>query len=104
MTNYIYGINTGYSNLRKHLANEHPAAYDKAILENGWNYRLSDEIKSGQPTTVEARKQSLPPFTHASFIDYLVRFVVADDQVSNTLSVTNLGAHPFQVDSRCRVS
>lgn len=95
MTNYIYGINTGYSNLRKHLANEHAAEYDKAIVENGWNYRLSDEVKSGKSNAVETRKRTLPPFTQASFIDYIVRFVVADDQVSNAFYVTNLCSHPY---------
>lgn len=100
----MYGAGTGYLNLRKHLASEHSDAYDKAIVENSWNYRFSSDVKSGKTNTVEARKHSLPPFTQKSFIDYIIRFVVADDQVSNTFSVTNLCPHLYQVDSRCRVS
>ena len=75
-------------NLRKHLANKHTATYDKAIVENSWNYRLSSDVKSGKSNTLEARKHSLPLFTQASFIDYIIHFVVADDQVSNSLSLT----------------
>lgn len=104
MDNYLYGMGTGFLNLRKHLASKHTAAYDKAIVENNWNYCLSNEVKSGKSNTVEARKHSLPPFTQASLIDYIIRFVVADDQVSNTFSVTNLCSHLYLVNSCCRVS
>lgn len=104
MANYVYGLGTGYLNLRKHLANKHAAAYDRAIVENNWNYRLSSDVKSGKHNTVEARKHSLPPFTQASFIDYIIRFAVADDQVSNTFSVANLCPHLYLVDSCRRVS
>ena len=83
MANYVYGMATGYLNLRKHLATKHAAAYDKAIVENSWNYRLSSNVKSGKSNAVEARIHSLPPFTQASFIEYLIRFVTANDQVSN---------------------
>jgi hypothetical protein len=93
---------TGYLNLRKHLANQHAAAYDKAIVENNWDYRLSSDVKSGKYNTVEARKLLL--FTQASFIDYIIRFVIADDQVSNVFSVTNLCPHLYLVNSCCRVS
>ncbi len=88
MANYIYSMATAYLNLRKHLANHHAATYDNAIVENRWNYPLSSDVKSGKSNTVEARKHSLPPFTQASFIDYIIRFVVADDQVSNAFSLT----------------
>jgi hypothetical protein len=104
MDNYFYGMGTRFLNLQKHLANKHTAAYDKAIVENNWNYCLSNEVKSGKSNTVEARKHSLPPFTQASFIDYIICFVVADDQVSNMFSVTNLCSHLYLVNSCCRVS
>jgi hypothetical protein len=89
VANYVYGMSTGYMNLRKHLASKHAAVYDKAIVENNWDYRLSGDVKSGKSNTIE-RKHSLPPFTQASFINYLIRFVVADDQVSNAFFVTTL--------------
>jgi hypothetical protein len=104
VANYVYELGTGYLNLRKHLAGKHGDAYDRAIVENNWNYRLSSDLKSGKSNTVEARKHSLPPFTQASFIDYIIRFVVADDQVSNAFSVANLCPHLYLVNSCRRVS
>jgi hypothetical protein len=101
IANYIYGMGTGNTNLRRHLASKHAAAYDKAIVANSWEYRLSGDVKSGKSNSVGAQKPSLPPFTQASFIDYIVRFVVADDQVSNTFSVSNLYPHLYLVDSCC---
>jgi hypothetical protein len=85
VANYVYGMNTGFTNLRKHLANKHAAVYDKAIVDEKWNCRPSSDIKSGKSNADEARKHSPPPFTHDSFVDHLVRFVVADDQVSKRI-------------------
>jgi hypothetical protein len=82
VANYVYGMSTGYLNLRKHLASKHAADYDKAILENRWNYRPSTDVKSGKSDS-EAQNRSLLPFTQASFLEYIIRFIVADDQVSN---------------------
>jgi hypothetical protein len=84
--NYLYGMGTGFLNLRKHLASKHTAAYDKAIVENNWNYCLSNEVKSSKSNTVEARKHSLPLFTQASLIviagmDETRRLVVASVRV-----------------------
>ena len=93
MANYVYGMGTGYLNLRKHLATKHAATYDKAIVENEWKYCLSSNVKSGKSNTVEADKPSLPPFTQSSLINYIICFIVADDQVSNIFSFTNLYPH-----------
>jgi len=101
--NYIYFMTTGYLNLRKHLARWHSAAYDKAIVENNWDYRHSSQLMSSKLDTVEARKHSLPLFTQASFIEYIIRFVITDDQVSNRFSVTNLCPDLYLVDLCCRM-
>ena len=103
VANYIYGIGTEYLNLWKHLADQHAAAYNKAIVENNWNYHLSSVVKSGKSNTVEACKHSLPPFTQGSFIDYIIRFVVANNQVSNMFSVTNLCSYLYLIDPGCQV-
>ena len=47
------------------------AAYNKAIVENNWNYCLLSVVKSGKSNTVEACKHSLPLFIQESFIDYV---------------------------------
>ena len=78
---YLYTTATG--NCRKHLRLQHAAIYDEAVLKNKWPYRLSteDPLKA---TLGQLRKSALPPFSSRSFIDYLVCFVVADDQVHNS--------------------
>jgi hypothetical protein len=76
-------MNTGYLNLQKHLASKHTADYDKAIMENHWNYHPSTDVKSGKSDS-EAQNHSLLLFTQASFLDYIICFIIADDQVSNT--------------------
>lgn len=82
MQNYIYTLGSGKTNCRNHVRNQHAAIYDKTVQENNWPYRLSTE-PSAKTTVGELRKRALPSFTSESFIDYLVRFIVADDQVSN---------------------
>ena len=52
-------------------------------MTNGWNYKLSIEVDS---TSVHVNKRKLrdeeiPPFTPETFLEHLVRFIVADDQV-----------------------
>src|SRR5258708_20595371 len=88
---------TGYQNLRKHLTSKHAAAYDRTIVEKNWNYHLSSDVKSSK--SVEASKHSLPPFTQPLFIDYIIPFVIADDQVTNALSISNFCPHPYLVNS-----
>ena len=101
VANYIYGMGTGYSNLRKHLAKKHPTEYDKAIAENGWDYRNSSNVLSGKYNDIEALRLSIPPYTQELFFEYITRFVVSDDQVSNAFSVTNLCPHICLVNSCC---
>lgn len=86
----MYKVDTGKTNCRRHLTTRHAIIYDKTVREKNWPYRLSSE-KPGTKTTVgELRKRALPRFTLESFIEYLVRFIVADDQVSDSLSLTHV--------------
>lgn len=102
---YLYSTNTASANLRRHLVNEHGPAYDKVIIENGWNYPLSTEKKSGKGvTTGDLRKRALPAFSPEVFLKYLVRFIVADDQVSHcNLLQTSRSPDMFLVNSSRRV-
>lgn len=77
-----YLPSTGTYNLRKHLKSKHLAEYTQACLDNGWTY-LDPEVKL--PTVGENRKTALPPFSPETLLEYLVRFVTADDQVSGAL-------------------
>jgi hypothetical protein len=85
----MYKLDTGKTNCRNHLRKRHPVIYDKTVLEKRWPYPLSTEVPGSKTTIGDLRKRVLPQFTLQSFIKYLVRFIVADDQVSrNLLSVT----------------
>jgi hypothetical protein len=85
----MYGIGSGKTNCRNHLRNRHSDIYDKTVQEKNWPYRLSTETPGAKATVGELRKRVLPRFSPESFIEYLVRFIVADDQVSNLFPISN---------------
>jgi len=75
-------------NLKNHLHNHHPLEYDKANKDNNWEYKTLAMSKDATAHGAHnAITQSVPPFSEEAFLEYLVRFVVADDQVW----FTNLG-------------
>jgi hypothetical protein len=76
--NYFYSLTTGTSNLRKHLTSQHEAVYLQMAEKRGWRYH--EKVK--KPNVGENRKMALPAFSPETFLEYLVRFVTADDQVS----------------------
>lgn len=81
--NYFYKINTGNTNLRRHLYKMHPEEYDRAITEEKWNYKLSTQTDdtAAHRNMRKFRNQDVPSFSPATFMDHLVRFVATDDQV-----------------------
>jgi hypothetical protein len=83
--NYFYGIKTGNTNLRRHLHKQHPQEYDRTVVEKGWSYRLSTQTDgtSAHSNARNARNPDLPSFSPAAFLEQLVRFTVADDQVGH---------------------
>jgi hypothetical protein len=76
--NYFYSLTTGTSNLRKHLTSQHEVVYLQMAEKRGWRYH--EKVK--KPNIGENRKMALPAFSPETFLEYLVRFVMADDQVS----------------------
>lgn len=76
-------MSTGYANLRRHLHKIHPNEYDYAARKHNWNVRLSivsDEDSAHKAARAE-RNADIPRFSSTAFLEYLVRFIVADDQV-----------------------
>jgi len=71
-------MKTGNSNLQKHLITNHQDVYTQMAQEHGWKYL---EKKSTVNVGVN-HKMALPLFSPETFLEYLVRFVAADDQVS----------------------
>jgi len=103
-TSAKYEPATSTTTCRSHVRFNHSAIYDKAVVENNWHYPLSTDAPApGSKTTDHRLQKRLPPFTHDSFIHYLVRFIVADDQVSLFLSLNSCLTF-FIVNSRGRMS
>jgi hypothetical protein len=113
VNNFIYGPKTGNTNLRRHLYLDHGEEYDKVVLMNKWPYRLSTQSHEASTQSREAsshntrnrRDVEVPPFSREAFLEHLVRFVVADDQVCPDNLAFFLLAHSYNisVDSRCRM-
>ena len=81
--NFIYGSRTGNENLWRHLYNHHSEAYDKAVLQYKWKYRLStDSSHSSTRNPPDQQHRGVPPFSEEAFLEHLVHFIVADDQAS----------------------
>ena len=83
IANFFYKPSTGNSNLRRHLYNLHAEEYDKAVVQYKWPVKLSTESRDA--STQNAHNQcgrEVPSFSPAAFLEHLVRFIVADDQVS----------------------
>ena len=83
MPNYFYMMTTATTNLRNHLRNQHPEEYDRAVVEYKWNYKLTTQSDdaSAHKDARKLRNQGIPSFSPRTFLDHLVRFIVADDQV-----------------------
>ena len=74
----------GSGNLRKHLYRKHPDEYDKAAVERGWTNKQEQQMEDVSIQTHAARQDVLP-YSQEAFMEYLVRFIVADDQVTATV-------------------
>jgi hypothetical protein len=87
----MYKLGTGKTNCRNHLIRKHSAVYDQTVQEKQWPFRLSNEKRGAK--TAGLPKRVVPRFTLDLFIEYLVRFIVANDQVRSlplSLSLTHV--------------
>jgi hypothetical protein len=78
-----YGPNTGPSNLKKHLFTIHPARYREVAKKYNWSVTLLDKLQAKLRTQKSGRQ--LLEYSPDGFIQYLVRWIVADDQVNIVL-------------------
>jgi len=70
-------MTTATGNLRGHLQRVHAELYDKTCEENKWTYKPKVTV-----AVVGAnRKSELPAFSPETFLNYLVHFIMTDDQV-----------------------
>ena len=74
----------GNTNLQRHLYTQHAAEYDQAIINNNWDYKLSSDCgdNSTHKNACNSYDHKVPRYSPHNFLDHLVYFVVADNQVS----------------------
>jgi hypothetical protein len=85
---YTYSAKTSTSTLRTHLDRLHRKEYIRLCDEKGWKNQLKSSRTEGE-SRAAAGSQSQPPrapFTQERFLDFLVKFIVATNQVSTLLA------------------
>ena len=81
---YIFSDSTSTSSLRPHLEKYHSELYLSLAQERGWKIQLPGIVSQARSNVGEnANSQDSPPddFSEETFHNYLLRFIVADDQV-----------------------
>jgi hypothetical protein len=100
--NYFYMQSTGGTDLQKHLYRRHPNEYDEACTTYHWPNRRLQSVGEA-PTQTHGAHGNLPPFSNKTFMNHLVRFIVADDQVclfDHSLRIPRSTSLIFVSDSR----
>lgn len=83
---------TAYGALRGHLERYHEKEYLKACQENGWKVLLPTWLKKEKATfdaTLQETKASRVSFTQEEFLQHLVNWIVANDQVRIWLIISS---------------
>jgi hypothetical protein len=79
-----YSENTTTTGLRRHLVTYHRTIYLETCLAKGWTaYAAKLESADGDPVD-SGPGRPLVPFTQKGLVDHLLKFIVADDQVSQS--------------------
>jgi hypothetical protein len=80
---FDYSPHCSNSSLRLHLENEHKEEYIRLCKEKGWKNQLPKSRTADlEPVHAGATQAfSRTKFTQEAFLDHLVNFIVADDQV-----------------------
>ena len=76
----IYSRRSSNTTLRVHLDNEHRDEYITVCKQKGWEIKIASARRS-QPGIVSALDTQRIPFSQAAFIQNLVMFIAANDQV-----------------------
>jgi hypothetical protein len=81
---YVFSDSTSTSSLRPHLEKYHSQLYLKLAQERGWKIQLPGIVsraRSNASGSAESQGSPLDNFNEETFHNYLLRFIVADDQV-----------------------
>ena len=90
MANFEFKTSTSNTTLRAHLANIHLALYLETCSVNKWTPQLPKKFQSeskggGGGGGGDGGDRPRPAFTPNVFLQHLVNFIVADDQVRDIL-------------------
>jgi hypothetical protein len=77
-----YAATTSNSTLRNHLEKAHKDEYLRVCSAKGWKNQLpSSKASSEAPSESRPGSGKRTPFSAKVFLDWLVKFIIADDQV-----------------------
>jgi uncharacterized membrane-anchored protein len=83
-----HATSTATGTLRNHLDKAHRAEYDTICSQNGWKNHLTEADQQKAAKAIEvtqvAKRES---FTMDGLLKRIVKFVVADDQVSRIIGL-----------------
>jgi len=85
--NFQFSASTSTSTLRVHLDHEHKDEYLRLHLARGWTTVLPSMKATDNADTVPnpgSKAQSRVPFSQEAFLEHLVNFIIASDQVGTT--------------------
>jgi hypothetical protein len=80
ISQYFYKQSTGGSNLCNHLIKRHPNKYNEASAKHGFLNRHLLRTEDASSQGIRIGHQNIPPFSETMFMDYLVRFIITDNQ------------------------
>lgn len=84
---WIYSLNTGGSVLRGHLHLFHYDLYLQMSIEASWPFLIRRFIfrpgTAGAQTVLGLDIQPVVPYSKAALLDYLVRFITVNNQISS---------------------
>jgi hypothetical protein len=91
LPSYTYLPSTANSNLRHHLESHHEDEYVETCKTNGWKMQLAKRAAKDSlvQTTLDSHTAPNAParakFSPQLFLQYLIKFIVADDQSINVI-------------------
>lgn len=86
---YEYAASSSTSTLRGHLEREHLDDYMALSKEKGWKHQLRSQARLNSEASVTSSTVPVDSFDEETFHQYLIRFIVTDDQVSSPPTLVN---------------
>jgi hypothetical protein len=78
---YIYSAKTSNTSLRPHLEKAHRQLYLQLKEKHGWKSQLPGQASQATTAATQAQDVPIDTFSEQTFHQYLLHFIVADDQV-----------------------